>query len=350
MKLKNKLMLSYGVIAVFLVVTMTVAYLCCGLFCGMPHPLFPMNKSMQFFMASALSALILTFLFSLWFAGRISKPLKLLTVKTQDIANGHYEEKITTKTGTAELDSLIGSVNHLSTALDSQQRLKKQMARDYAHEFRTPLAALQSNLEGIIDGVFEPSNQRIESMRQEILRLSRMVSEIDKIVELENKSETLDKTQFDLCEVVKQGITTFGAELKEKNITVTVDTEPCMIYADRDKLSSVAVNLISNAVKYTDKNGRINIGVKSSTDTVTFSVLDNGIGISEGDISNIFEHLYRADTSRARDTGGCGIGLSVVKAIVTAHGGQILVNSEIGKGSEFIVTLPKELGYTQKAM
>ena len=116
---------------------------------------------------------------------------------------------------------------------------------------------------------------------------------------------------------------------------------PATVYADPDKLSQVFVNLISNAVKYTPTNGTIDIVIKDSAKQVEIVISDNGIGIAEHDLAHVFDHLYRADLSRTRDTGGSGIGLSVAKAIVEAHGGQITAQSELGKGSVFSVYLPK---------
>ncbi len=292
------------------------------------------------FVEGALVFFVIAVVVGFFMANRISKPINAVTVKTREIEKGNYSHRIAFHSNTTEIDSLIDSVNALAATLELQQALKKRMARDYAHEFRTPLAAIQSNLEGIIDGVFEPSNERIESIRQEILRLSRMVSEIDKIAELQSET-VLKKEHFNFCELLKQNLSTFESELKEKGIRLSLQAEPCEIYGDRDKISSVIINLISNAVKYTDKGGKIDVSVKGEKDSIIFSVADNGVGISEADLPHIFEHLYRSDISRARNTGGSGIGLSVVKAFVTAHGGSIEVSSEPDKGSVFTVILKK---------
>lgn len=274
-----------------------------------------------------------------YIANRISKPIKAVTAKTKEIEKGNYTDRIAFSSKTKEIDSLIDSVNALASTLEIQQDLKKRMARDYAHEFRTPLAAIQSNLEGIIDGVFEPTNERVESIRQEILRLSRMVSEIDKIAELSEDCLVLQKERFDFSELLKQNLLTFEAEMRDKNITLILNVKPCEIYADKDKISGVILNLISNAVKYTGNDGVIDIIVQSKKNSIIFTIADNGVGIDEADLPHIFEHFYRADVSRTRDTGGSGIGLSLVKAIVTAHGGEINVKSKTSVGSEFTVTL-----------
>ena len=275
-------------------------------------------------------------------AARISKPIAEVTQKTHQIEQGDYNCRIDLASNTKEIQGLINSVNALASTLKTQQNLKKRMANDYAHEFRTPLAAIQSNLEGIIDGIFEPTSNRLESIRSEILRLSRMVSQIDKIVEIEQDNMVLIKESFDISELLQLTLSTFEAQFNEKAISLKVEAAaPCSIAADKDKISSVIVNLLSNAIQYTDRGGQIAVFLSDQKSNVTLSFADTGIGISENDLPYIFEHLYRTDISRARATGGSGIGLSVVYAIVTAHGGTVDVKSEIGSGSVFTVTLPK---------
>ncbi len=338
MKLKNRLIVSYAIISVFLATALIIVYRFCEDICKLLPNL--THRGIVVFTSFALVMLIISLIMSVFFASNISKPLALVNAKTKEIANGSYADKISHRTNIIEADDLIESVNALASTLEIQQEVKKQMALDYAHEFRTPLAAIQSNLEGIIDGVFEPTNERIESIRQEILRLSRMVSQIGKIVENEKSDVPLQKEQFDLSELLRLNLLSFESEARAKNIELRLQTEPCLISANKDKISQVIVNLLSNALKYTDE-GQVTVTLKSYSDVCCFSVTDTGIGISRDDLPHIFEHLYRADKSRARDTGGAGIGLAVAKSIVHAHGGKIEAKSEPEKGSEFIVTLKK---------
>ncbi len=306
------------------------------------HDIKFMNMLNNLFIKSAFVFLFIALIVGYIMASRISKPIKAVTIKTNQIEKGNYSDRIELKSNTAEIEGLIGSVNTLASTLELQQQLKKRMANDYAHEFRTPLAAIQSNLEGILDGVFEPTPERVESVHAEILKLSRMVSDIDKIVEIESDSMALNKEPFDFCVLLKQTLLTFEADLKEKNLTLIVEAKPCKITADRDKISRVIVNLISNAIKYTEHGGEISVIANEGKNNLQFSISDTGVGIADKDLPHIFEHLYRADISRARNTGGSGIGLSVVKAIINAHNGKIDVQSEVGKGSTFIVTIPKK--------
>jgi two-component system, OmpR family, sensor histidine kinase BaeS len=299
------------------------------------------SKLNRVFLAAAIAFLAAAVVLGAWMADRISKPLKSVIAKTKQIEAGHYADRIASASNTREIRELIDSVNALADALQTQQAVKKRMAGDYAHEFRTPLAALQSQLEGMIDGIFTASPERLDSLRAEILRLSRMVSEIDKIVALESDAPVLALETVDLAELTRLALFAFERQMLDKRVTLTMDAEPCILAADRDKISQVLVNLISNAVKYTQEGGGIDIKVTCRDDAAVFTIANTGEGIAPEDLPHLFENLYRADVSRARGTGGSGIGLSVVKAIVNAHGGSVTAKSEPGKGSEFTVTLNK---------
>lgn len=299
------------------------------------------NRLNRVLIGAALLFLLLAVVVGGFMANRISQPIKRVIDWTKEIAKNRYDERIDDTSSTVELNQLIGSVNALAASLQEQQKLKKRMARDYAHEFRTPLAALQSNMEAMIDGIFAPTPERLESCRAEILRLSRMTAQIDHLVELENSAKSLCKASFDFSALLAQIALSFEHDLHEKGIAFERSAPPCAIYADKDKISQVIVNLLSNAVKYTDDGGRIRAAVTDARDSLIFTVADTGRGIAADDLPFIFEYLYRTDHSRARDTGGSGIGLSVVKTAVDAHLGEIAVTSAPGKGSTFTVTLPK---------
>ncbi|MGL4485122.1 MAG: sensor histidine kinase [Anaerovoracaceae bacterium] len=339
MKLKNRMILLNASVAVFLVLALTAAYGCCEILCSI-NPML-MKSGMLMFLGFGIIALTIAILFSIWMSNKISKPLQTVTERAKRITAGDYKEIIETKSDTVEIDALIESINSLARSLDAQQSIKRQMARDYAHEIRTPLAAISNTVECIAEGVFEPSKERLESIQLEITRLTRLLSQMEYLVEIETDKIELSKENFDFGKLVKQVLRTLEAEGKKKNITINLMESPCEIYGDLDKITSLIINLISNAIKYTDKNGRIDITVdKTVAGCVELKVQDNGIGISKENLPQIFEHLYRVDESRSRTSGGSGIGLAVVKAIVTAHGGKIEVASEIEKGSIFTVTLP----------
>ena len=275
----------------------------------------------------------------LFMANRIAEPIKKVTERTKRIAEGDYFERVNIVTNTIEMDALSSSVDHLAESLETQFLLKKRMASAYSHEFRTPLAILQSNVEAMIDGLWQPSKEHLEGLLSEILRLSRMVSEVDNLVQIRNQKGISDKVSSDISEITEHVLASFEANIKSKELHVHYKKEPCFACVDPDKFSQLVFNLISNAVKYTNQGGNIKIKTFNQENHAFFYIEDDGIGISNRDLPHIFEHMYRADESRARATGGNGIGLSVVKAILEAHGGTIQVNSKLGLGTTFIVSV-----------
>lgn len=275
-------------------------------------------------------------------ASKISAPLQKVTQQAKSIAEGNYGQRIAETTNTAEIDALSASIDHLAESLQTQLALKKRMAGDYSHEFRTPLTALQTNLEAMIDGLWQPTPERLEGLRGEITRLGQMVSEVDRLVEVQSRPVQLNKTSYDVTEQAAGVARAFESEIQKKGLAVLVEGGACFIWADYSRFGQVLVNLVSNAVKYTPPGGRVVIEAKNTAKGTRLTVQDTGAGIDEADRPYIFDHLYRADTSRTRETGGSGIGLSVAREIVQAHGGSIAVQGAAGGGSCFVVLLPGE--------
>lgn len=294
----------------------------------------------RFLSQVAIGAFLVAIAFGYYIAKIITKPLQQVIRQTAFIESGNYQNRISVKSDTKEINELIDSVNNLATTLEKQQQTQKRLARDYAHEIRTPLAAIQSNLEGMIDGVFDITEERLESCREEILRISLMIKDIDKIVEIDNQALVLNKESFDIAGLLQRTIKTFDKQILDKNINIIADISSISVLADKNKLGQVFINLLSNAIKYTQCGGEIRISLLKEKNAVKIRFEDNGIGISSKDLPHIFEHLYRADESRNRQTGGSGIGLAIVKGIIEAHRGTVSVVSVVDKGSIFEICLP----------
>lgn len=275
-------------------------------------------------------------------ARRISRPIiKTAHVATQ-IAKGNYGVRFEGETKARELQEMALAVNHMVTSLERQENLRKQLTSDVAHELRTPLTAVSSHLEAMIEGVWEPTSDRLLSCYEEIGRIAGLVSDLEQLAKVESDNLKLIKTPVQLLEVVKQVSSSFEGQSEKKGIHVTVQGQPLQVLADRDRLHQVVVNLLSNAIKYTGEGGHIKVSIKEQNDEGLIVVEDDGIGIPEGELELIFERFYRTDKSRNRKTGGAGIGLAIVKSIVIAHGGRMEVTSKDGEGSCFTVVLPKE--------
>jgi signal transduction histidine kinase len=238
---------------------------------------------------------------------------------------------------TKELAELSRSINELAGELEEGERRQKQLSSDIAHELRTPLTCLQGNIEAMIDGVWQPDKERLTSCHEEIIRLTKLVQDLNTLTNLEWHDITLYKTDFDLSRLLQTVAEQFYTAAHEKGITIDLNLQPSPVNADYDRLKQVFINLLSNAVKYTDK-GSITITVAKGAKNWTVSLADTGIGIGDDEIPHIFERFYRSDKSRNRSTGGAGIGLAIAAAIAAAHDGTLSAESG-DKGSTFHLEL-----------
>ncbi|QOX62219.1 HAMP domain-containing histidine kinase [Anoxybacterium hadale] len=276
-------------------------------------------------------------------ARRLSRPILKTAGAAGDIAAGKYNTRIDAETGTKEVDALISSINHLADSLEQQETLRRQLTADVAHELRTPLATVQTHVEAMMEGIWEPTRDRLESCYEEMSRLGNLVSDLERLARIESSNLKLNKTELDLAALTARILVSFEKDLKDKNLNAEIHGSCSLISADSDRMSQVLVNLISNAVKYTLEGGEINITLSDKEASVVFNIRDNGIGIPKEELPFIFERFYRADKSRNRNTGGTGIGLAIVKSIVSAHGGTVEAESRLNEGSDFTMILPKNL-------
>jgi signal transduction histidine kinase len=286
---------------------------------------------------SLLISLILGYLIS----RRISKPILSTILATEQISQGDYKIRIHEKSKLTEVDNLIESVNQLATSLDKQESLKKQLTSDVAHELRTPLTTLRITIEAMMDGLLEPTPERLKSNYDEVLRITSIVRDLESLAIVEDGNLKLEKTEVDLVDLAKLGIEKLEHQIKDKEMRVSIKGSSSKVMVDSARMTQVIINLLTNAIKYTQPKGTIRFEFSETDQEVIMDVVDNGSGIPQDELPYIFERFYRADKSRNRLTGGSGIGLTIVKSIVQAHGGDIEVQSELEKGSTFTVILPK---------
>jgi signal transduction histidine kinase len=287
-----------------------------------------------------LISLFAAALVGLLMARRISRPIEQAIGMTERIALGDYPEKAPARSGTLELDRLAEAVEELSRKLERQDLLRRRMTADVAHELRTPLTVLRGNIEALLDGVWQADEQHLSGLHDEILRLTRLVADLDKLARLEDESTPLEKSPVDLAALASGTVLSFEPKVLEKGVSIRVSGTAPPIEADGDKLRQVLINLLSNSLKSTGRGGGIRILLSREGRFAKIEVEDTGTGISPEDLPYVFERFYRADPSRSSQSGGAGIGLSVVRAIVEKHGGTVTAQSEPGHGSRFTVLLP----------
>ncbi|MFT8889693.1 sensor histidine kinase [Ethanoligenens sp.] len=303
-----------------------------------------LNRVNTILVIVGIASLALAFLLGAIMSRRLSRPISKAIEAASEISRGNFKQRIKEQSTTREIKQLTATVNDLADSLEKQQQLRKTMAADVSHELRTPLASLQSSLEAIIDGIWEPSRERLESCHEEILRINRLVGDLEKLERAEAENTMLNMTELNLSELAQHIVHNFETDFFKKSVKLNFVCDSVAVKADRDKISQVIINLLSNALKYTQKGGRVELQVRDNGRSAKLIVSDTGNGISQDDIPNIFERLYRADKSRNRVTGGSGLGLTITKAIIEAHKGSISVSSELDKGTAFTVSLPKSRG------
>lgn len=272
----------------------------------------------------------------------ITRPINKLMTKAKYISKGEYDKKIEINTDILEINDLINSINNLSQSIKEQENIRKRLTGDISHELKTPLTNIQSHLEAMIDGIWEPTKERLLSVKEEAERLSSLVSDMQKLNKYDESSIKLKKDNVNISDIICFVIFQFSNLAKSKNIKIEYEKKNINLYCDKDKITQALVNILSNAIRYSNEGSTIFIEEKLKDNKVIISIEDQGIGISEEDLKYVFERFYRADKSRTRATGGTGIGLTIVKSIVSSHGGEVKLESKLGEGSKFTIILPKE--------
>lgn len=305
------------------------------------HEIGLVNTITKNYISVGVIMLLIAIILGIIFAKTIADPLKIVSNTTMEMRDGNYKKKIFTTSNTKEVSQLVDSINSLNKSLDNQEKIKKQMAENYAHEIRTPLTSISSTLEGVKDNIITLDENRIDNLIKEVDRLTSIVANLDKISRNDSNSNDIVRSKVNLVKLVSEVISVLDSDYKQKNIIISIKNnlnEYETINVDEEKIKSVVFNLLSNACKYTDEGGSVVVELNYNQ-RHEISVIDTGIGIDKSEIEHIFEHLYRVDKSRVKSVEGYGVGLSIVKDIVEAHSGEIIVSSVVGEGSEFKIIL-----------
>lgn len=280
-------------------------------------------------------------LFSLFIARVLTKRLKEVYKMATDIGKGKRDVAVPLK-GPEEVRRLAATLHEMTKELKKQEDWRHHLMEDLTHELRTPLTTLLTQIEAIVDGVYEPDQERLHDIYEELIRISRLVNDLERLSEAESARFSLHVRRTNMVELVRAVYSNFLPLARNKGIRLTFEPAfvPCYAEVDRDKIVQVLSNIVSNAIKYTPEGGNINIRVTYNVEWTVIRCEDDGIGVSEQDLPYIFNRLYRADKSRSRFSGGVGLGLSIAKALTEAHNGTIQAQSQLGVGSVFTITIP----------
>ena len=284
-------------------------------------------------------ALALGLLAAAVMAPALARPLRRLTDAARRMQRGDLQARVA-PSGAVELRELGQALNRLSETLEHEERIRRDAAADIAHELRTPLAGLVSRIEAAQDGVLADERGNLEAMHAEALRLTELVDDLAKLADAQQPGLTMHKQPLDLHNLVEQRLRIHRDHFQEKGLALEEQLGDATVYGDPGRIGQIIDNLLSNALRYTDVGGTVNVQLEQRDGEAVLDVTDTGIGISGDDLPYIFERFWRAEPSRARRTGGAGIGLAIVRELVLAHGGRIDVQSRPGEGSRFEVILP----------
>ncbi len=291
-------------------------------------------RSNTFLLISLFIVGVVAILLSILFSRKLTNPIKSLASATESIMEGNFKRRVVIS-GTDEIGRLSETFNKMAEKLEAQESLRRKLLSNVAHELRTPLGAMRSEMEGIMDDIVPLDKKQIQSLYEETGRLKHILEGIEDLAQAEASAATLEKQHMELKPFLTHIVERFSKLFLDKGVSIEVEcADAIMIVGDPEKLSQVVINLLSNALKATEKDGHVGVKAGQREAEVFIEVKDTGVGIKQEDLPFIFERFYKVSE------GGLGLGLTIVKELVEAHGGRIEVTSEHGKGSAFTVFIP----------
>ena len=293
------------------------------------------------FLIGTLAAAILSY----WLAKRIVQPLNEMETIVAQFANGKLDERMS-HLEIPELDRLAMGFNRMATSLEEVEERRREIIDDLTHELRTPLTIIRGRLEEIADGIIVANDRVYSRLIRETKRLQRLLNDLQELSQAESGNLALNLKPTNLRQILEPLTERFSEQLLDSDRILDLDCPNNLPYimADSDRLEQVLVNLLSNAIRHTPE-GMITIKAWSVSGQVWISVRDTGSGIAESELGHVFRRFWRSQTSRSQRYGGTGIGLAICKRLVELHHGEILVESQLGKGSTFKFWLPTNIHY-----
>ncbi len=290
---------------------------------------------------SALGATIIALLLGVLLARTLTRPIRELTQATRVLAKGELGQQVSVHTRD-ELGELATSFNQMSADLAHASELRRQLMADIAHELRTPLSLILGYTESLSDGKLPPSQETFDIMHDEAQHLSRLVDDLRTLSLVDAGELPLTRQPLDVPVLLERVVSAHLPETQRRGISLRAELSPALpaIEADPGRMAQVLENLVSNALSYTPEGGAIILSAKAAPGVVKLCVQDNGAGIAPEDLPLVFDRFYRADKSLQRNGTESGLGLAIAKSIVEAHGGSISVESTLGQGTTFTITLP----------
>lgn len=297
---------------------------------------------------AALAAFLAAVLVSLFVSRQVVAPVRAMMSASRRIAEGNYADRVHVSGDLAkgeqdELAQLALSFNQMAAKLQQTENMRRQLIGDVAHELRTPLTAIKGSMEGLIDGVLPADAETFQAIHHEADRLQRLVNDLQELSRVESGAFELDLQAVNVSDLVSSTVARLGKQFEEKGVALETQVPSGLpqVLADKDRIDQVLLNLAGNALQYTPSGGNVILSAHAEDGEIHIAVTDTGIGIPPEHLPHLFTRFYRVDKSRSRAGGGSGIGLTIARHLVEAHGGRIwVVSSGSGQGSTFTFTLP----------
>lgn len=286
-------------------------------------------------------AILLVLLVALWQSRSIVHPLREMADASRRLAKGDYNQRVQVQRND-ELGDMATAFNQMAVDLSQQSELRRQMMADVAHELRTPLSVLRIDLESMEDGLMEASPENVRALQSEVRYLSNLVDDLRMLSLADAGDLKIEKSPVELNSLVREMVERQQNAAREQKIKMTVHyaENEIFVMGDPQRLSQVMVNLLSNAIQHTLPDYEITTKIEVENRLARVSVTNFGTWIPKEDLERIFDRFYRLERSRNRDQGGSGLGLSIARSLINAHGGKIWAESEQGTSTTFIFTLP----------
>lgn len=301
-----------------------------------------LRKHIERLMLASIALLVLSSLVAVWVSRRIAVPIKSLSQNTRRLAEGDYEVQVPVRS-LDEVGDLCRHFNELARRLEANQNMRNRWVADISHEMRTPVSVLKAQVEAMLDGVRPVNNEQLQVIATKIEGLRKLVDDLFELSLADAGSLTYRKEPVALTELVAKVVSAFRPLFAKKSLQFTLNNhlpDDYLVFADGKRLTQLLENLLENSLRYTDAGGSVALSLASENEQVLIALADSSPGVSEDQLTKIFERLYRAEASRSRDTGGAGLGLAICHNIVTAHDGQIWAErSEFG-GLKVMIRLP----------
>ena len=283
-----------------------------------------------------------------WMSRRLTAPLTELAARAERVGAGDLTQQVAVR-GSLEMVTVAESFNHMTAQLRAAERLRQNLLADVAHELRTPLTVLQGSLRAILDDVYKLDKAEVARLYDQTRHLRRLVDDLHELAQAEAHTLPLDLQPTDLAALAQDAAAAFEPVAEEQGVTLSVGAPaaPALAQVDRARMTQVVQNLLVNALRHTPAGGTVAVIVESSSTAIFLAVQDTGDGIEPVHLPHVFDRFYRTDQARNRDTGGAGLGLAIVRALVEAHGGHVAVSSDgLGCGATFTITLPRQSSTT----